>query len=405
MDEDTDVDEVGLRVAEARRRAGVNQTDLGAVLGLDKTQISKIERGRRRLDISEVAALASFLKVSTRELLGMAERSKLQLAARLASDAPDEAFRKVQTRARQLVEVDYVLSEVAGLTPAEPRPESEQLLKLGRELAGRRASGIRAVQASGKELADASREALGLGTDALGDLPDLIETYFGVDVALSRLGDEADGLCVHGDEVKLILASTDFTAGHVRFTLAHELAHHLFGDPREIIGEDHDAMFSDNPIEQRANAFAANFLMPEPGIRALLDFREESAPVSTPGVIALMGHFQVSLAALVYRLNQLKLLSFDEGQRLRSTGVQSLVRMYSDETSARAAIAPLRINRPPVRLHQAAMTAFANQRIGSAPIATLMERTDDDSFFNELMQIPELEAAFASTGASEGLVV
>jgi hypothetical protein len=34
-------------------------------------------------------------------------------------------------------------------------------------------------------------------------------------------------LCIHSDGVALILASTDYTDGHVRCTVAHELGHHV----------------------------------------------------------------------------------------------------------------------------------------------------------------------------------
>jgi Zn-dependent peptidase ImmA (M78 family)/transcriptional regulator with XRE-family HTH domain len=321
------VDEVGRRIAEARRRAGITQEQLGAALGgLDKTQVSKIESGRRRLDISEVALAASALGLSTRALLGMPERTKLACAARLAANAPEGALRTAYRRARQLVEIDDTLTEVAGLVAAAPTPAAEALLAKGRAMGRRAVSSKATAKRQGCDLAAAARADLELGVDALGNLPDLIEAHFAVDVALSPLGTEADGLCVHGGGVNLILASSDFPAGHVRFTLAHELAHHLLDDTREVIGEDHAAMFEDNVVEQRANAFAAHFLMPEPGIKALLRFRQETAPVSPASVIALMIHFQVSLAALVYQLNELGLLGFEEGQTLRAHGVNNLVR-------------------------------------------------------------------------------
>ncbi len=248
----------------------------------------------------------------------MPERTKLACAARLAANAPEGALRNAYRRARQLVEIDDTLTEVAGLVAATPTTAAEALLAKGRALGRRSVSSKTTAKRQGRELAAASRADLELGVDALGNLPDLIESHFGVDVALSPLGTEADGLCVHGGGVNLILASSDFPAGHVRFTLAHELAHHLLDDTREVIGEDHAAMFEDNVVEQRANAFAAHFLMPEPGIKAMLRFRQETPPVSAASVVALMIHFQVSLAALVYQLNELGLLSFEEGQALRA---------------------------------------------------------------------------------------
>jgi hypothetical protein len=84
-------------------------------------------------------------------------------------------------------------------------------------------------------LAEEVRRALDLGTAEIGDLPGLIEMHFAADVALGPYGRGVTGLCVHSEGRALLLASTDFTSGHVRFTLAHELGHHLLSDPRDVI--------------------------------------------------------------------------------------------------------------------------------------------------------------------------
>jgi len=405
MNEEGAIDQVGLRLAAARKRAGLTQEQLGEALDLDKTQVSKIERGHRRLDISEVAAAAGRLGTTTRALLGMGERSKLALAARLATDAPEGAFKRAQTRARQIVEVDDVLSEICGLTPSLSRESIEDLSGFGRRLAEQGKTSDRAIREQGRLLADETRRLLDLGSGALGDLPDLIETYFGVDVALSPLGTDADGLCVHADDVRLILASSDFTSGHVRFTLAHELGHHLFGDPRDIIGEDHAAMFAKTATERRANAFAANFLMPEKGIRAFLDFRSEVSPISPSGIVQLIVNFQVSLQAMSYRLQELGLLPAKDAEAIRDRPVKDLVRTYADNHAAQLATQVASNVRPPTRLLQAARTGFAQRQIGLGPIASLLERMDDAALFDELMTMPEIARALTVSTASDELVV
>lgn len=383
----------------------MTQEELGEALGLDKTQVSKIERGRRRLDIGEVAAAAVFLRTTTRDLLGMPERSKLALATRLATDAPRDSLRKLQNRARQIVEIDDVLAEVVGLSPGRANEGVEEIRAKGSELAHRRqVSGV-ALRRQGQELAEEARKVLDLGSDALGDLPDLVETYFGVDVALSPMGEGADGLCVHGDDVRLIVANSDFTPGHVRFTLAHELGHHLFGDPRAIIGEDHQAMFTKEPTEQRANAFAANFLMPEKGIRTTLRSLDEGARVSQSAVVQLMLHFGVSLMAITYRLQNLELLTDEKGNALRGMPVAKLIEAHADKKTADVATQDLGIVRPPTRLHRAAREAFVSRKLGLGPLAALLERPDDDALFTELLESEDVTSAFAENAAAEQFVV
>jgi Zn-dependent peptidase ImmA (M78 family)/transcriptional regulator with XRE-family HTH domain len=386
------VDGVGRRLADARKRAGMSQVKLGEKLSLDKTQVSKVESGRRRLDISEVVLAADALGVSTRSLLGMKEPTKLALAARLASEAPEEGLRQAYRRARQLVEVDAALSEAGALRPAEPTAGASELMVRGRK-AGRSTVSTRpGAQRQGREFAEAAREVLDLGSGPIVDLAEMIETHFGVDVALSPLGTDVDGLCVHGEDVQLIMLSSDFPPSRVRFTLAHELAHHIMGDTHEVDSEDEATMFGDNPVEWRANAFAAHLLMPERGIRRLLEHWEEQGTPSDAAVTALMQHFDVSLASLIYQLNQVGRLSFDGGQRLRAEGPARLVRTYGQATMSGGGPIFTTAVRPPSRLYRRALGAFRAQQVGLGPVATLLERPDDDVLYRELTDGAPVEA-------------
>ena len=51
------------KLIEARRAAGMTQTDLGQALGTDQSQISKIERGERRLDIIDYVRICRALGI------------------------------------------------------------------------------------------------------------------------------------------------------------------------------------------------------------------------------------------------------------------------------------------------------------------------------------------------------
>jgi Zn-dependent peptidase ImmA (M78 family) len=203
---------------------------------------------------------------------------------------------------------------------------------------------------------------------------------------MSPLGTEADGLCVHCGMSALILASSDFSDGHVRFTLAHELGHHLLSDPMEIIEENAHDMFADTATELRANAFAGHFLMPERGVRSVLEWLgEQPAQAGDRSVVALMEHFGVSMAALVYQLNIIGALSYADGQKLRSRGVVPLVRQHRDVAPSGAATTVSRVHRAPERLTRRALAAAREQRLGLSAIASLLERDDDEQLWNEIM--------------------
>lgn len=378
--------QVGQRVAAARKRADMSGTRLGELVGLRKDQISKVETGRRRLDVAELPKFADALGVTVRYLLGHAERPALAIAARLAAGAGPDAAQAARRRARQLFEIDDLLTQVAQLPAPRPSQAGSTVRDLAASVCPGTPSSKSVAQRQGRELAELARRELDLGSDALGDLAALIEQHFAVDVALSPLGTETDGLCVHCGTGALILASSDFPEGHVRFTLAHELAHHILGDPREIIEEGESDMFADTAAEWRANAFAGHFLMPERGIRSVLDWLgEQPGAVSERGVVALMEHFDVSLAALVYQLNILGLMSYAAGQQVRSRGVSSLLAAHRDVAPTEAGWAVRGVRRPPERLVRRAMAAAREQQLGISVVAALLERPDDGQLWEEVM--------------------
>lgn len=379
---------IGTRIAEARTARRLTGSQLGELVGLRKDQVSKIESGRRRVDVSELPRFASALGVTIRQLLGQAERPALAMAARLAVDAAPSAAAPARRRARQLLELDDLLTQVSGMAPARSSTAGARVLAMARQRFSAAPTTKVAARRQGLELAEMTRRELDLGSDALGDLAAIIEAHFAVDVALSPLGTEADGLCVHAGSAALIVASTDYPDGHLRFTLAHELGHHLLGDPRSVIEENEHAMFADDAIEWRANAFAGHLLMPERGVRAVLDWLgEPGTGVTERAVVALMEHFGVSRQALLYQLNLLGLLSFDAGQRMQhDRTVAAALAAHPDVAPTGAATQVRRINRAPERLIRQAINAARQQRLGLSIVATLLGREDDEQLWSEVME-------------------
>lgn len=378
---------IGARIAEARAARGLTGTRLGELVGLRKDQVSKIESGLRRVAVSELPRFASALGVTVRQLLGQAEGPSLAMAARLAANVAPAAMAPARRQARQLLELDDLLTQVVGMVSPRSSASGARVMELARQRFAATPTTRSSARRQGLELAELTRHELDLGSDALGDLAAIIEAHFAVDVALSPLGTEADGLCVHAGGVALILASTDYSVGHLRFTLAHELGHHLLGDPRDVIEENEHAMFADDAVEWRANAFAGHLLMPERGVKAVLDWLgEPGLGVTERAVVGLMEHFGTSRQALLYQLNLLGLLSFDAGQQIqRNRSVASAVAMYPDVAPTGAATDIRRIHRAPERLVRQAISAARQQRLGLSIAATLLGRNDDDQLWAEIM--------------------
>jgi Zn-dependent peptidase ImmA (M78 family) len=111
------------------------------------------------------------------------------------------------------------------------------------------------------------REELGLGLD--GPVPDLLvlaERDLGVPVIIpERLPHDLAGAYLPRDGEPVIFLSGADPPARMRFTLAHELGHHAFFDHRQA--DTHAGLVSPGHwIEVRANAFAAELLMPAPAV-------------------------------------------------------------------------------------------------------------------------------------------
>ncbi len=140
----------------------------------------------------------------------------------------------------------------------------------------------------------------------------------------------------------MMLVSTSFSRGHQRFTAAHELAHHLLRDPREIAG----------------------LLMPVDGLRDVIAGR----PVEEPVIAELMRHFGVSFSALVYRLasSSVRLMSARGRDTWLKTPV-SLVLRAANDPAPEDLITPDESRRIPLRLWRAAQA-------GPSPAARAISR-------------------------------
>ncbi|MCG6135143.1 MAG: helix-turn-helix domain-containing protein [Nostoc sp. LLA-1] len=79
---------IASRIREARKMAGLSQTQVAKMLGLHRPSISEIEAGNRSVSAEEIAQLAEIFDVSASWLLGEDTNevnlhdNKLQLAAR-----------------------------------------------------------------------------------------------------------------------------------------------------------------------------------------------------------------------------------------------------------------------------------------------------------------------------------
>jgi Zn-dependent peptidase ImmA (M78 family)/transcriptional regulator with XRE-family HTH domain len=359
--------ELGQRIADARRARRWTQGELAGRVGLDQTTVSRIETGARAVSSLELAELAEALDVSVLDLLRAGQRPMLAIAARLGHFRDPGAVDRALRRAGTLIGLDELLESVLGAAPAGPA--SPRLGGPGRGPAVEQ----------GRRLAGQVREALGLGDGPLARFPELLEERFPLDVDFSPLPEAVDGLCVSVGDRALVLVGSGKPSSRQRFTLAHELAHYLVDD-LDPLYVDERGVRARSLAEMRANAFAAHLLMPEPGVRAAIEGVVDDAERAVRVALA----FGASVSAAAYQLGNLGMLAEAARDRLIDAGSKpSLLRHalpsdWQEDESGRGRI------RPPTRLYGRATLAFRRGLIGLEPIAELLQRPDRDQLRQEL---------------------
>ncbi|WP_432054302.1 helix-turn-helix domain-containing protein [Streptomyces sp. bgisy022] len=283
------------RVRSLMDGAGVNQARLAEAIGISRPKLSLSLSGGRRFSTFELAAIAELFHTTVDYLVSGRDPSTAALAARDDS-RQSPAWDMAVKRAEVIDETEAALNELGIAEVIAPLADWE-----------RPALGGRAIDA-GPALADAARPRL--ADDFRGDMPGSIEAAFGIHVTAQAFGSGFDGLSWRSRDCRIIVINTDAAWSRQRFTLAHELGHHLAGDvDREGLVVDADVMSTRHRIqEMRANAFAAALLMPEEEVR------ERVGRTVTPSLFAsLIGVFLVSSDAMAWRLKSLGLV--DDTQR------------------------------------------------------------------------------------------
>jgi Zn-dependent peptidase ImmA (M78 family)/DNA-binding XRE family transcriptional regulator len=282
-------EELGRRIAEARADVGMTQADVAASAGLERTALVRIEAGERKVSATELVTLADILGrpvdwfftesppavVSRRRDPAVGGFSRtLDLALELA--ARDVAF---LARRRILATVE----QATWRTPTTYE-EAEDLARRIRAQASVPDGPLRDLQAMA--------EGLGL---------------LGFSLALGP--DAGDAAYVQAGNLGVAVVNGTADPGRRRFSLAHELGHHLAKDAYEPTPR----LGAADP-ERMLNAFAAYLLMPRPAIQAVWN---EFSPLSVRrAAIAAAVRFSVSWTAACNQLRNLDLIDSRERELL-----------------------------------------------------------------------------------------
>lgn len=147
---------------------------------------------------------------------------------------------------------------------------------------------------------------------------ELICKCLGIRLAKENLDDELSGMAFVKSDLKYIIVNQNHHINRRRFTIAHEIAHHVMHEDyltrnvhidTIVLNRDSSSAEGVDRQEIEANAFAAELLMPMASMRAFLNLEiaDDLAARNAAKV------FAVSPSAFTYRLLNLGGRVFDRG--------------------------------------------------------------------------------------------
>ena len=277
MDAVKDFGELGARIRQVRLGTGLDQTGLAQRCRLERTALSRIESGERKVSALELTRIAEALRVTLGDLI------LLPLAdVRAARPPVDEDSRPEEREIfRAGLDLDRAWRDLCRLRDdglLEPVDlgmggggvdSPEQARALAREVRG---------------FLDVGDAPLGAMTDVAAELGLWCRTTAARVDGLSLTPQPGLGVAVIGEALE---------PGRRRATAAHEIGHHVAGDTYEASG--HYA--APREAEGRTDAFAAELLLPRAVVERLHN-------PSRDELIAMAANYRVSWSLLTATAEQ-----------------------------------------------------------------------------------------------------
>lgn len=283
---------LGRRIARAREDAAMTQDGLGTAVDLERSAISRLESGERKLNVPELVRIAAALK---RPLSFFVEEPIPAVVSR-RTDLTDE-----HTSTRQLdYELEMFAADLRGLV-------SRGLLPAPQRFSVTTPQDLNGAETAARKL----RQYLKLGSAPIEKLSSVAERV-GLFMYVVPIGSGGpDGACVEveagGVTVGAAVINADTPSGRRRMTFAHELGHWVFGDA-------YDSSASAE-TETLIRAFAIHLLAPREGV--LTAWNEKNSWPVRDRVLFIAAQFRISWTAASAQARNLHLIDHAEFESLQ----------------------------------------------------------------------------------------
>ncbi|MCY9782530.1 XRE family transcriptional regulator [Nocardiopsis sp. EMB25] len=289
---------IGERVRDSRASMGLSQQDLADQVGLERSMISKLEKGARRIDAMELTAIARVLGYPVTHFLSptpevVSRRATVAEAEELSdSAAARDTYRNEAELAQWLRDVRQLIDLGA-------------LNRVPLALYSRRVTDHDAARDAARWL----RTHLGLGDVPIESVADACERA-GQFLAVAPLS--SDGASLVDGDVAVAVVRLDQEPGRRRSTAAHELGHMVLGDE---YSNDLGVHTSREERERVVEVFAAEFLLPSKQMKYVLGIEDEE--VRRHALVKVTAEYRVSWSLTIAQLRHVGALDSGELRRLR----------------------------------------------------------------------------------------
>lgn len=322
---------VGEKLRQLREGHGFSQAEVANMVGCTREYISMIESGKRMPKLGLLRRLAAIYRVDVQWLLGEVKEEKPNpLIMLLRSEGLTQSDRKMLEEFKRYCE-DYAwleskLAIVKKMAPAYPQRTHHS-------------HSWQELYAAAKKLAEDERGRLNLGDGPIRDIFSLLENQGLHVMRIAMPNSQLDGAFAYDETMgAFILVNAHRTKGKQVFTAAHEYCHFLKDRSKGYhpckAEEDYlSRLQQQKELERFADLFATHFLMPEEGVRRVVNEQFGLGHALGPEeAIYLKRYFGVSYSAMLLRLRELRAITADQYEQLKRISVEKLERkLFGDE--------------------------------------------------------------------------
>ena len=331
-----DLGRLGELLQQARKSCDMTQAQAAEIIDAVRTTIVAIEKGERRIKATELIKLARAYGRAIGDFVQprpVTEPFEVQYRSAFGQNEAEAARIKPSIlRLEELCRNYLDLEEIMEAPLPRNYPQEYKIDNMP-------------IEAAAESIAISERQRLGLGDAPIPCLRDILEQSVGLRIFYIDMPSKYSGIYSYNEQMGGCIA---INAGHPeerkRWSLAHDYLHFLAHRRKPIV--DFDDQYKRKPESERlADTFPNYFLMPTSDLlKRFSDMYSSHGKFTPTNLFTLAHHYGVSVEALVYRVEAIKLLPSGTWERLKNRGLK--VRQVQQEiglniTLGRADMAPV----------------------------------------------------------------